>query len=92
LPAIYVRKVAKDHGTRRPMEGDSAVPDGAKVAVLEDVVTTGGSTLAAVEKLRERGFGVAGVVALVDRGEGGGEALRGAGLPLVALYTRSDFL
>ena len=92
LPAVYVRKTAKDHGTRRPLEGDSGVPDGAAVAVLEDVVTTGGSTLAAVDKLRERGFRVAGVVALVDRGEGGGEALREAGLPLVALYTRRDFL
>lgn len=92
LDAIYVRKGAKDHGSRRPMEGDSVVPDGAPVAVLEDVVTTGGSTLAAVTKLRERGFRVVGVIALVDRGEGGEDALRDAGLPLVALYRRSDFL
>lgn len=91
LNAIYVRKTAKDHGSRRPMEGDSAVPPGAPVAVLEDVVTTGGSTLAAVARLREAGFEVAGVIAIVDRGEGGAEALREAGLPLVSLYGRSDF-
>jgi len=92
MNAIYVRKAAKEHGTRRPMEGDSAVIEGAAVAVLEDVVTTGGSTLAAVSRLRERGFRVAGVVALVDRGEGGAEALRDAGLALVSLYGRADFL
>lgn len=92
LDAIYVRKAAKDHGSRRPVEGDSAVEDGAAVAVLEDVVTTGGSTLAAVERLRARGFEVAGVVAIVDRGEGGAEALAEAGLALVSLYGRSDFV
>lgn len=92
LDAIYVRKAAKEHGSKRPMEGDSHLPAGAPVVVLEDVVTTGGSTLQAVEKLRERGFDVVGVVAIVDRLEGGAEAIRGAGLHLEALYTRDDFM
>lgn len=91
LNAIYVRKAAKEHGSRRPMEGDSAIAAGAPVAVLEDVVTTGGSTLAAVARLRDAGFEVVGVIAIVDRGEGGAEALRQADLPLVSLYGRSDF-
>lgn len=92
LDAVYVRKSAKDHGSRRPMEGDDGLSEGDPVAVLEDVVTTGGSTLAAVERLRERGLRVVGVVAIVDRSEGGAEAIREAGLELVALYTRHDFM
>lgn len=92
LDAIYVRKQAKDHGSQRLMEGNGHLAPGARVVVLEDVVTTGGSTLRAVEKLRAGGLDVAGVVALVDRLEGGREAIEAAGLPLRAVYTRLDFL
>ncbi len=92
LDAVYVRKSVKDHGSMRWLEGDSALPDGAPVAVLEDVVTTGGSTLNAVERLRSRSLTVVGVIALVDRREGGGETISAAGLPFTALYTRHDFL
>lgn len=91
LDAIYVRKQAKDHGSARSMEGDTKLAEGTPVAVLEDVVTTGGSTLKAVEKLRARGLTVAGVVALVDRQEGGADALRAAGLDFVAVFTREEF-
>ncbi len=92
LDAIYVRKDAKDHGSRRLLEGSSRLPSGARVALVEDVVTTGGSTLAATAKLRAAGFVVAGVVALVDRLEGGREAIEADGLRLVALFTRADFI
>jgi orotate phosphoribosyltransferase len=92
LDAVYVRKDAKDHGTKKLVEGDRAMPRGARVALLEDVVTTGGSTLKAVDKLRSLGAEVVGVVALVDRLEGGGDTLRAAGLPFVALCTRGDFM
>jgi orotate phosphoribosyltransferase len=92
LDAVYVRKDAKDHGSRRVLEGDSRLPAGARVALLEDVVTTGGSTLKAAAKLREGGYEVAGVVALVDRLEGGREAIEAGGLRLVALFTRDDFV
>lgn len=92
LDAVYVRKSAKDHGSRRPLEGDDRLGEGDPIVVLEDVVTTGGSTLAAVERLRGRGLRVAAVVAIVDRSEGGAEAIRGAGLSLAALYTRRDFM
>lgn len=91
LDAIYVRKEVKDHGSRRMLEGTSHLPPGTKVAVLEDVVTTGGSTLRAVARLREHGLAVAGVVAVVDRREGGADAIAAAGLPFVALYGREDF-
>jgi orotate phosphoribosyltransferase len=92
LDAVYVRKDAKDHGSRRELEGDTGLAKGARIALVEDVVTTGGSTLKAASKLREAGYVVAGVVALVDRLEGGREAITGAELELVSLFTRTDFI
>jgi orotate phosphoribosyltransferase len=92
LPALYVRKEVKDHGSRRLVEGDRSMTPGMAVVILEDVITTGGSTLKAVEKLTTAGAAVVGVVALVDRLEGGAEAIRQAGLPLVAICTRRDFI
>jgi orotate phosphoribosyltransferase len=92
LDAIYVRKESKDHGSRRLLEGDSRLEKGAAVAIVEDVITTGGSTLKAAEKLRVAGYAIAGVVALVDRLEGGREALAAEGLSVTALYTRTDFI
>jgi orotate phosphoribosyltransferase len=90
--AVYVRKEAKDHGSRRQLEGDTTLAPGASLAILEDVTTTGGSTLKAVEKLRAAGYAIAGVVTLVDRLEGGRKAIEAAGVPMIAIYTRKDFL
>ncbi len=92
LPALYVRKARKDHGTVKLVEGDKSMSPGIRVALLEDVITTGGSSLKAVDSLREAGAVVTGIVALVDREEGGAETIREAGLPLVALARRSDFM
>jgi orotate phosphoribosyltransferase len=92
LPALYVRKGAKDHGTKKLVEGDATLRPGLPVVVLEDVITTGGSTLDAVAKLRAAGAEVLGVVAIVDRLEGGTAALRDAGLPFVAISNRRDFM
>ena len=92
LPALYVRKEQKDHGSKRLVEGDRAIEAGMPVVVLEDVITTGGSTLKAVDKLAQAGVKVVGVVALVDRLEGGADAIRAAGLPLVSIATRRDFI
>lgn len=92
LDAVYVRKEAKGHGSKRELEGDGHLAQGTKIVVLEDTVTTGGSTLRAVARLRAHGFDVVGVVAIVDRSEGGKDAIEGAGLPLVSLYTRADFM
>jgi orotate phosphoribosyltransferase len=91
LPALYVRKEAKDHGTKKLVEGDKSLRDGIAVVLLEDVVTTGGSAMKAAEKLATVGARVVGVVAIVDRLEGGREAIEAAGLPLIALTTRADF-
>jgi orotate phosphoribosyltransferase len=92
LDAVYVRKDAKDHGSRRELEGNTRLPSGARIALLEDVVTTGGSTLKAAAKLRAAGYDVAGVVALVDRDVGGRAAIEADGLKLVAVFTRDDFI
>lgn len=92
LDAVYVRKSQKGHGTQRLLEGAAHLAPGARLVVLEDTITTGGSTLRAVGQIREAGFEVAGVVSVVDRLEGGREALVEAGLPYVALYTRADFM
>ncbi len=90
LDALYVRKAAKDHGTKRLVEGKTQ--PGMRVVLLEDVITTGGSTWQAVEVLRAEGVEVAAVVVLVDRLEGGVEAIRGHGIEVVTLYTRHDFI
>jgi orotate phosphoribosyltransferase len=92
LPALYVRKARKDHGTTKLVEGDKSMFGGIRVALLEDVVTTGGSSLRAVEALRQAGAQVVGVLALVDRNEGGADAIRHAELPFVALSNRIDYL
>jgi orotate phosphoribosyltransferase len=92
LPGLYVRKARKDHGTTKLVEADKALKAGSRIVLLEDVVTTGGSSLKAVETLRAAGAEVVGIIALVDRLEGGAEAIRAAGLPLLTLSTRADFM
>ena len=92
IDAFVVRKEAKGHGTGQWIEGRSTIPDGSRVAVLEDVVTTGGSTLKAIERCRAERLEVVRCFALVDRDEGGREAIEAAGVPLEALFTRQDFL
>jgi orotate phosphoribosyltransferase len=92
LPALYVRKEKKDHGSAKLVEGDKALFPGIRVVLLEDVITTGGSSLAAVDSLRSVGANVVGILALVDRKEGGAETIKQAGIPLVALANRDDFM
>ena len=88
LRAFTVRKEAKAHGTGKLVEGPFRAGD--RVAVIEDTITTGGSALRAVEAVRAAGGVVAGVLALVDREEGGREAIEAAGLPVVALARAAD--
>jgi orotate phosphoribosyltransferase len=90
LRAFTVRKEAKAHGTGRLIEGPFR--EGDRVAVIEDVITTGGSALRAVDAVRAAGGSVVGVLALVDREEGGRDALVSAGLPVVALARASDIV
>jgi len=90
LNALIIRKEAKGHGTQAWIEGPLPAK-GTKITVLEDVVTTGGSALTAVEKLRDVGYEVKRIVALVDRQEGGAEAIKESGLELISLFTLEDF-
>ena len=90
LRAFTVRKEAKAHGTGRLIEGPFR--EGDRVAVIEDVITTGGSALRAVEAIRGAGGTVAGVLALVDREEGGREALEAAGLNVISLARASEIV
>ena len=90
LRAFTVRKEAKAHGTGRLIEGPFR--EGDRVAVIEDVITTGGSALRAVDAVRAAGGTVAGVLALVDREEGGRDALVSAGLPVVSLARASEIV
>jgi orotate phosphoribosyltransferase len=89
LDALIVRKEAKGHGTGAWLEGPLPAP-GSRITVLEDVVTTGGSALKAVRQLREAGYGVDRVVAIVDRQEGGREVMVAAGLELRSLFLLED--
>lgn len=88
--AFFVRKETKAHGLQRRIEGSPLTPDD-RCMVVEDVVTTGGSTLAAIAALQEEGHTICGVVSVLDRLAGGGAAIEGAaGAPYVALSTIDD--
>ena len=89
INALIVRKEPKGHGTGAWIEGPE-FPKGTKVTVLEDVVTTGGSSIKAVDKLRDAGYVVERVVTIVDRQEGGKDAMMDAGLELCSLFTIED--
>ncbi|MFN7416248.1 MAG: orotate phosphoribosyltransferase [Dolichospermum sp.] len=89
IPALIIRKEAKGHGTMAYIEGPS-LPQGAKVVVLEDVVTTGQSALKAVERLQAAGYTVDRVISLIDRLQGGGALYESAGLQFEALFTIQD--
>jgi orotate phosphoribosyltransferase len=88
LAGFFVRKEAKAHGLGRRIEGAFAA--GQTVALVEDTMTTGGSTLEALDAVTEAGGKVTRVLCIVDRGEGAAEAFRARGLELEPLYTRSD--
>jgi len=90
LRAFTVRKEAKAHGTGRLIEGPFR--EGDRVAVVEDVITTGGSALRAVEAIRAAGGSVSGVIALVDREEGGRAALEDVGLSVIVLARASEIV
>jgi orotate phosphoribosyltransferase len=91
LRAFFVRKERKEHGLQRWIEGPELRP-GERCLIVEDVVTTGGSTVAAIERVREEGFEVAGVTCVLDRLAGGADAIRQAagGAPYTALTTIDD--
>jgi orotate phosphoribosyltransferase len=94
LPAFFVRKQVKSHGTRNLIEGlmRGESLEGKRVIILDDVTTTGGSTLKAVEAVKTEGGHVIRVVAVVDREEGAADAIMAAGLEFTALIRAAELL
>ena len=92
LPAFFVRKQTKDHGTQSLIEGllRGESVKGRRVVILEDVTTTGGSSLKAIEAVRGQGATVASVLTVVDRQEGAAETFKAAGVPFRALITAAE--
>jgi orotate phosphoribosyltransferase len=89
LYPLVVRKEPKKHGTLRWIEGTL---DGVKkVVALDDVITTGGSTITAIERMRESGLEVVGAAVIIDREEGGRESIEALGVRVISLFRRSDF-
>lgn len=87
---FFVRKAPKGHGTNQLIDGQFA--DNSRVVILEDVTTTGGSSLKAVAAVRERGAKVERVITIVDRKEGAEASFAAAGIRLTSLFEREDFL
>jgi orotate phosphoribosyltransferase len=90
LRAFTVRKEAKTHGTGKLVEGPFRSGD--RVVIIEDVITTGGSALQAAKAVRDAGGTIVGVLALVDREEGGHDAIRATGLNVLSLTTRTQII
>jgi len=96
LPSFFVRKEAKTHGTRSDVSqahfnGEELLTPGRRVAIVDDVITTGGSIQEAIDVVEKRGCVVAAVVTLVERHESGGKALRGRAYPVLRIfYTDED--
>lgn len=90
IDAFYIRKEPKEHGTQKWIEGDAVVVPGTEVAIVEDVCTTGASTLRAVERAQHHGLVVKRAIALVDRDEGGRAEVEKV-VPFTSLFRRSDF-
>jgi orotate phosphoribosyltransferase len=90
IPAFIIRKEPKGHGTGQWLEGRKNVPPGSKVVIVEDVVTTGGSSMKAIERAQAEGLEVLGVVTLVDREEGGREFFDENNVPFYAIFTKTQ--
>ncbi len=90
LKGFLIRKEPKGHGTNRWVEGGKNLKKGMNVVILEDVVTTGGSSLKAIEAVEKEGYKVKGVIALLDRLDGGQEAIESQGYIFKAIFTLKD--
>jgi orotate phosphoribosyltransferase len=93
LPAVFVRKQAKEHGARKLVEGlaPGEILAGKRIAVLEDVTTTGGSATKAIEALQAEGAVIDRVVTIVDRLEGAADNFKAAGIAFTPILTAADF-
>ncbi|GJM03683.1 MAG: orotate phosphoribosyltransferase [Rhodomicrobium sp.] len=94
INAFIIRKKAKDHGTQSLVEGlkDDQTLSGKSIIIVEDVTTTGGSAIKAIEAVRKDGATVAHVITILDREEGAKEAFEEVGITLISLLKKSDFV
>ncbi len=92
VPGCIVRKKSKGHGTNQYLEGMANFERGDRIALLEDVVTTGGSVLKACQRVQEAGLNIVQVLCILDREEGGREALQDQGFELETIFTRAELL
>ena len=90
LSGFFVRKAVKDHGTKKRVDGTDIA--GKTVVILEDVTTTGGSAMDAVNAVQDAGAKVALVLSILDRGEGAAELYAKAGIPFKSLFRSEEFL
>ena len=90
IKSFIVRKDVKDHGTKSAVEGNVAA--GEKVVILDDVITTGGSTITAIEQARRAGLVVDRVITLIDREEGGRENILALVAPVQSVFTRTEIM
>ena len=93
LPAFFVRKQVKEHGARKLVEGlaPGETLQGKRVVIVEDVTTTGGSSMKAIEVVRAEGGIIDRVITVVDRLEGAADTFKAAGIPFQAILTATDF-
>lgn len=92
VPGFIIRKEPKGHGTGAWLEGRKNLKPGAKVVIVEDVVTSGGSSIKAIKRAEEEGLVVLGVVTLVDREEGGRENIEAEGYWMRSIFTKAEIL
>jgi len=90
LVGFLIRKEPKGHGTNRWVEGGKNLRKGMNVVILEDVVTTGGSSLKAIEATEKEGYTVKGIVAIIDRLEGGKDTIESKGYIFKSIFTLND--
>lgn len=92
LPGFIIRKQPKGHGTNQYLEGLHNFTPGHNVCLLEDVITTGGTLLQAVERVRDQGLNIVAIMGVLDREQGGRENLASAGFELQTIFTRRELL
>jgi orotate phosphoribosyltransferase len=90
LAGFLIRKEPKGHGTNRWIEGGKNLRKGMNVIILEDVVTTGGSSLKAIEATEKEGYSVKGIIAILDRHEGGKDTIESRGYTFKSIFNLND--
>jgi len=88
LPCAFIRKKAKDYGTKKVNEG--ADINGKNIVIIEDVITSGGQVILSAKDLREAGANILCCICVINRQQGGSEALSEAGIPLISLFTMEE--